>query len=300
MILFLTPIGHPDTSKNYSKVMELLQLTTNSISNQSDRDFKFVIVCNEVPNIKHDDPNVIYHIVDFEPPKFDRNMPITQANKDYRVFMRDKGTRLLSGLLHSLQYEPDYVFLLDCDDWININVTQFLNSQNEFPVWFVDKGYVLNYKTKKYKRKSGMIRYCGSTLAYKTDFLMKLADLKLKVDGSTDQATLLESTSSMFIEDILGNHARGYYYFRDMGIEPTPLPFRAVTWVVESGENVSRSTGGEHGITIKEDYCKEFGNPLFLNKQKPSSLTAIVREFVGNLKSRLSWYKSTKSDHFFY
>ncbi len=68
MIVFLTTVRHPVNSNNFEKVELLLNLTARSVLNQTDPDFRFVIVCNEIPDISVEDPRIVYHVVDSPPP----------------------------------------------------------------------------------------------------------------------------------------------------------------------------------------------------------------------------------------
>jgi hypothetical protein len=301
MFVFITAVRHPATSKNYAKVQELPDLTTKSILAQTNQDFMLVVVCNEKPTISNYDTNKLhYHLVDFAPPVFDRKMNTDVKNKDYRIFMRDKDTRLTSGLLYTLKFEPDYVFLLDCDDWININLGQDLITSPPYPVWYVDHGHVVDYQTKEHKRKHGMVRYSGTAFAFQTEYLLKLANFQSELDESSSQQQLIEASSALFIEHIMGNHAIGYFHFSKLGSVPRPFPMHTICWVTDTGENVSRSTGGKFGKPNNKQFCRTFGlEDTFINPSK-QSIFAHIREKMGEIKSALSWRKSRANGRLYY
>ena len=68
MLVFITALGHPATSKNYAKVQELLDLTTKSILAQTNQDFMFVVMCIEKSTASNYDTNKVhYYLIDFAP-----------------------------------------------------------------------------------------------------------------------------------------------------------------------------------------------------------------------------------------
>jgi len=219
-------------------------------------------------------------------------MDIKVQDTNYKVFIHDKGTKLISGLLFSKKFNPDYIFLLDADDWVHKEVVEHLHSQPSYPVWYVDCGYLVNYKSKERKRKHGMVRYCGSTFAYQPSFLMKLGDMKFEINETTSQDQLLSSTSDRFIYDILGNHSIGYHLFPKMGFRPKPFPMRAITWVCETGQNVSRSSGGMNGLPIDRKYCDLFGIPETFISSNDADFIVKIREILGCIRSKITWTQS--------
>jgi len=279
MIIFLTSLGHPQCCKDYNKVTALLEITLRSVFSQTDPDFKFIVVCNQVPDVKFSDQRLIYHIVDFPP----------RDSTGLTAIFRDKGTKLTSGFLFSRQFSPDYIFIIDADDWVNVNVVNHLHRNPSYPVWHVDGGYFVNYRTKQIKRKYGMNRYCGSTFIYTPDFLMKVANIKSDIDSSAGQDQLISATSETFIYHIIGDHQINYRYFTRMGVQPKSIPLRALGYIIETGENVSGFIGGEQGLPIDKRFCDEFGiSESFISKKRASVIDR-VRESLGCFRSFIGW-----------
>lgn len=290
MVIFITSIRHPDTAVNLSKLEELHDIMLSSVCSQSDPDFKVIVVCNQIPKVKICDARIIFHLVDFAPPS-----PIEGTGKTVNMYFRDKGARLMCGLLLSRRFNPDYIFVIDCDDWFNSNIVKFLHSTPRYSVWYSDGGYFANFRSKTVKRKHGMIRYCGSTFAYEASFLMELAQLKAEVDENSSKDELLSASSELFIDEILGDHALGYMHFSSMGTPPQAFPFRTTSWVVGTGENLSQTDGGEFGVPIDRKYCCEFGLPLtFIPALKPS-MSTVIREWIGCIRSKIGWIITRRS-----
>ncbi|MBU3017173.1 hypothetical protein KO519_05605 [Paraglaciecola agarilytica] len=303
MVVFLTPLAHPNSVKNIRQIERLLDITCHSLLSQTDQDFRLVVICNEIPSINFtQNSKVIFHLVKFPPLKTDRLNKIQVNDPDYKLFMRDKGVRLLSGLLFSQQFNPDYIFPLDYDDWLNINIVDHLHRSTKSPVWYVEGGYTVNFKIKEYKRRHGMLRYCGSVFAFENNFLLELANINSKtlLDAYSTKEELISATSDQFVEDILGNHVFGYYHFSRLGLPPRPFPFRAMAWVTETGANVSKTPGGIDGIPINSNFCKLFGLPKPLINQTNVPIIPKIREAIACAISKISWLESRLKKRFIY
>jgi glycosyltransferase involved in cell wall biosynthesis len=291
MVIFITTLGHPQCYDNFKKVETLFEITLRSVFAQTDPRFKFVVVCNQIPDIKFNDPRLIYHVVDF-PPSSVGPTTIERYLSDEsrrRLFLRDKGTKKMSGFLFAQQFAPDYIFYIDADDWVNTKVVEYLHREPSYPVWHVDGGYFVNYRTRRIKRKYGMTRYCGGTFVYTPAFLMGVANIKCDVDSHTGQDRLVSATSERFIYDILGDHPINYRYFAEMGSYPKPIPIRAIAYVLGTGENVSGVPGGQYGLPMNKRFCSEFGLSESFNSDEKATLTLLVHEFLGCFRSRVGW-----------
>src|SRR5947209_1184565 len=117
MITFLTSIRHPLNSNHYADVENLFEFSLRSVCSQTDEDFNVVVVCNIEPRISFKDPRVIYHLVSFPPPS-----DLKQASTGMNVLCRDKGTKLMAGMLLARQFNPDYFFIFDADDLVSSRI----------------------------------------------------------------------------------------------------------------------------------------------------------------------------------
>lgn len=291
MVVFLTSIRHPFNSNNFERVEKLFEVTLHSVLSQTDRNFKFIIVCNTIPNVSLKDSRIIYHVVNFPAPSSEQKSTISPEACKY-----DKGTKLLSGILFSQKYNPDYIFIIDADDWISSRVVEYLHSKPIYPVWYVDSGYFAHFKTKKIKRKYGMTRYCGSTFVYRSDFLMKLANFKLNINELTAQKELIDATSDIFIREILGDHSINYRYFSEMGVLPKRITIPAISWVIDTGENLTGTSGDQYGIPIDQKFCNRFGLPETFVSDEKISFPLRIRETLGCVRSRIGWIRSIISN----
>jgi hypothetical protein len=91
-----------------------------------------VVVCNVRPRIAYDDPRVVYHVVDFPPPSADR-----KAEIGIEAFLRDKGTKLLAGMLRAKSLASSYFMIFDADDLVSQRLAGFVNARPGTPGWYI-------------------------------------------------------------------------------------------------------------------------------------------------------------------
>lgn len=68
MLTFVIPVKSERVSSNWSKFCRLFERTLISVCNQTDTNFKVIVVCHEIPQIEFKHNNVCYLHADFEPP----------------------------------------------------------------------------------------------------------------------------------------------------------------------------------------------------------------------------------------
>jgi hypothetical protein len=288
MFIFLTAIKHPKTANSYATVEKLLDNTLHSIVGQTEQEFRVVVVCNQLPEVTVKDSRIHFHVVDFP--------PVSKENGKLNVEQKftDKGSKYFSGLLYAKQFSPTYVYILDSDDWVNHKLIETVTHQPKYPVWYVNKGYIVNMENKEFKTRSGLVRYCGSTFVYDYDFLLEEANITADIDENSTQQQLIAGTSHFFVVELLSNHVINFNYFRDKGFKPKPIPLHSACWVQGTGENISNTKGGDAGLPIDVGFAKTFHLPSeFLNANK-STIPLRIRDFLSSLKSMYTWKKSQK------
>lgn len=294
MVVFITTVRHPENAKNFSQIEKLLSLTARSICAQTNQNFKFVIVCNEKPKLDIEHPNIVFHTVDFDPPGKGKASELKMKD-----FSKDKGSKLLSGILFSHQFNPEYIYVTDADDWLNINIVDCIAKGTGQDVWYSNKGCFVNYGAKSFKTKYGLIRYCGSGFAYKYSFLLELLQIAEGVNEYSSQEQLVNAISEEVLYDILGDHAVQYRMFQDMDKKVAAFPFRSICWVGGTGENHSGSSGGQGGTPFDAKFCSEFGLPDHFVMPKGTKIQ-YIKDFLTAQKSLHTWNKSIRSDRNYY
>ena len=107
MLVFVTPLKSAGSSHSWERVARLVGRTVRSACAQACPDFRVIVACHEVPEIRFEDKRLEFLQVGFEPPGFD---PLKRK--------RDKERKLLAGLRRSLAFRPSHVMPLDADDCI--------------------------------------------------------------------------------------------------------------------------------------------------------------------------------------
>lgn len=276
MVIFLTSIRHPHDSNNYSKVESLFEMSLRSVCSQTDPNFGVVVVANDIPRINFKDPRVTYHIVDFPCPDLQANSPAS-----IRTLVRDKGTKLIAGMLAARRFKPTYFAIFDADDLVSRRIAQFVNTHSNEAGWYVNSGYVVNSKMWTTQRKSGLYRYCGSTLVPNASQLLRLGRIDESVSTDISQDQILSLSSPQFVDHVIGNHPYTIGYFASHGLRMRPLPFRAACWMLETGENSMSRFRVEYGLPISEEICREFGISDAPSNSRPASIADRVRENIG-------------------
>lgn len=299
MLAFITSIRHPHNTNSYKKAVALFEITARSICSQSNTNFILVVVCNEIPVIEFSDEHIHYHVVNFPvPPALDEylqtfsisNEDISCHPKKYFPNRGDKGTKILSGLLYAKQFKPNYVYIVDADDWINTNITEYLERQNNYPIWHVNKAYIVNFKQKKFMTRYGISRHCGSTFIYQTDFLLSFTNFTDQINETSSQQDLIQATSISFVHDICGNHTVQYALAVKRGEPPKPIPFPAICYVLETDENEVQHVDVSDGFPMNKNIIDSFGlDEGYLSSLKTSFKTCCKQWLAAN-KSRLGWH----------
>ncbi|PKG98815.1 hypothetical protein [Paraglaciecola sp. MB-3u-78] len=299
MLAFITSIRHPHNTNSYKKAVALYEIAARSICSQSNANFILVVVCNEKPVIEFHDERIHYHIVDFPvPPSLDEylktfsisDQDVSCHPKKYFPNRGDKGTKILSGLLYAKQFNPKYVYIVDADDWVNINIVQYLEEQADYPIWHVNEAYIVNFKQKTFMTRYGISRHCGSTFIYQTDFLLSLGNYNQAVDSSSSQQELMEATSVSYVHEICGNHTKQFALSIKKGTPAKPIPFPAICYVLETSENEVQHVDVNDGYPITRAVIDDFGlNESYLSMKK-LSIKAYYKQGLAAYRSKMGWH----------
>jgi hypothetical protein len=271
MFVFLTCIRHPDSATNYALIEHMFELCARSVCNQSDPNFHFVVTCNKKPPLSFDDERITYLELDYPLPA------------DRRGVLLDKGCKRLAGLyLAQSRFDVSYYMMLDADDWVSRDIVSQTNEfQGQTPGWWVECGYLVDYAARTTQRKAGLNDFCGSTLILRADILHELAGLKPNQLSHESTFSELESSADEhFLTEVLGNHrdVKAVFAQRDQALEK--FPGFPVAWVINSGENESRTAGKNSGLNYTQGFCDKFGltdTPIETNQL---SFVAAAREQI--------------------
>jgi hypothetical protein len=240
---------HKDTANDFSIVKSNFELTARSVCAQTDQSFLFVVVCCSVPEINYQHKNIIYHVVDFPPAEKTGNLTSKRL---------DKATKLISGLHFIKSYKPHYVFILDADDWLSNTLNAYLHSQADRTGWYISAGFIIDLKSNKSLLKQGLQRFSGSTFA--TDYLtlMRHIDLNPSLNEHSTKELIIELVSNKILFNLINSH--GYIkFFEQFGLHYKRIPFAALAWVRNTGDNNLSDGAISHGLSLNKKLLTNFG-----------------------------------------
>lgn len=271
MIIFLTTVRNPQNSVDYQRVEDLLARTIRSVCNQTNRDFRFIVVCNQVPQFSVP-VEVDFVKVDFPPPSGSKGSEMNISDS-----RRDKGTKAFIGLLHARQYKPSHVMFIDADDLISNRIAEYVNIHPQGNGWYLQEGYlygdggILIRKTNQFHMK------CGSAHIIKWDLLNVPADASLQMS----QAEVLDQVDKVFLKKVLSTHRETVNYFGELGLPTKPLPFPGAIWILDTGENRSGKSLMSIGYPASKHVQHEF------NLEIPAVTLRLFVEYVTGLPTVL-------------
>ena len=148
MLGFIVPIKPKQHSRNWQLDNLLLERTVKSIFNQKNKNFKVVIVYNDLPEIKFTAPNLYfqqYHYGDFSIGQIedweDRKKWYAPA---YAERMMDKGRKILLGCKLAKELGCTYLMSVDSDDLVSNRLAGFVfdNHFKKSAGWRFVNGYM--------------------------------------------------------------------------------------------------------------------------------------------------------------
>jgi len=224
LLTFIIPIRHPENSKNWQLAMNNLQETVASIANQSNPDWRAIIVANTVAKIPAFSRQIEVERVDFPP-----NAHHDQTGLDVESFRDavrlDKGRRVLAGLLKAKQSK--FIMLVDDDDFVSSQLAAFVATRQSANGWSLGQGFVWDDGGHIVYRHTDFSALCGTSHIVRTD-LYKIPDR-------------FEDATENYIKRMLGSHR---FIASDLASAGTPLdqlPFPGAMYRVGHAGSHSRS-----------------------------------------------------------
>ncbi|MGD1905416.1 MAG: hypothetical protein ACFB0C_05400 [Leptolyngbyaceae cyanobacterium] len=185
-----------------------------------------LVVCNEIPDVKFNHPQVKYIQVDFIPPEKVAD-PVVRG-------LTDKGRKLLKGIDFSKQFNPSHVMFVDADDCVSSHIAEYVHNRQNENGWYLKSGF-------KYREGENCV-YLKSRNFYRmsgTANILRFDHLRL-----TDHPEY--------------NRGYGYYKFyidhqkvkrvmHERGSPLQPLPFSGAVYMLATGDNMS---GNENNLAF--------------------------------------------------
>ncbi|PKQ46787.1 glycosyltransferase family 2 protein [Confluentibacter flavum] len=170
MLTFVIPVKSEKVSSDWSQFCRLFERTLMSVCNQTDANFKVVVVCHELPPVGFKHNNIYYIHADFEPP-----VPRPSETKESITKRReiDKGEKIKLGVAYAKEnFNTDYIMTVDSDDFISNRLAAYVNtSGNDVNGWHIKRGYIyLEGKNHLFLTRK-FSDLCGSSIIVKPDLI---------------------------------------------------------------------------------------------------------------------------------
>ena len=150
----------------------------------------------------------------------------------------------------------------------------------------------MNFRRLEYKRRRGLVNFCGSTYCPTLEDLFQLLPPLAQTRSLPGREALLEALPVDFFEEGFGAH-KIPRYLASQGKHMSRFPFFAAAWVMNNGENIYGSADGEHGRPIDESFCRNYGLPVSLAEPpRRSSLIASLGESVSYGHACLDYWRT--------
>lgn len=257
MLIFVIPLKSKKVAKSWENTCQLLERCLRSICNQTDPNFKAIVVCHETPSLEFNHPNIHFLEVNFETPD-PTSEDLLEAGR------RDKSKKIIAGLLYAQQFSPTHIMTADADDCVNCHLAEYTNQHSQANGWVISKGYVYQENSPFiYYRKSHFYRWCGTCNIVRFDLC------PLPSEAETYPEELIQYYSGH-------NHGNIKTLLEEKGFPLDELPFVGGVYIIGTGENIYQK-----GFSTIHNANR--GKTVFLMKEllKFRLLTPSLREEFG-------------------
>lgn len=214
MLTFVIPLKCKQIAKSWPKTCKLLERTLKSICQQTDADFKAVVVCQKGDDFEFSDPRIFLISVDFK-------VPSSHEEKE-----QDKGKKIIAGLEFLKQFNPSHAMVVDADDCLDFRLVEFVNKHPDCNGWVISQGYVYQENSPFiYYRKSHFYTWCGTCNIVRFDLC------PLPEEEGTYPDDLVDYYSGR-------NHEKMATMLKERGFPLEALPFIGAVYIIGNSENI--------------------------------------------------------------
>ena len=274
MLAFITSVRHPRNSGDYARVEALLAETLRSVFRQT-APYSVWVVGNRRPDGLPRDVHWVQ--VDFDAPS-----ALDGPRTGVAAVLRDKGSKLATGLLAARESSPDHVMFLDADDLVSRHLAALSHGNPDAPGWRIEHGYRWAADRGAIRRQAEFHRHCGSGCVVRPD----LYDLPPDLRAGASQAELMARLGDR-LERWFGSHL---YLTDDLEAAGHPLaaaPFPGALYRVSTGENHSGISLGGLGRPVSRGLAEEFGIPA--TPLRPGTVARAMLPSRRGFVERLPW-----------
>jgi hypothetical protein len=224
LVTFIIPVRHQDNARDWSLLKANLAQTVASISNQTNGDWRGIIVANEGADLPDLPERFGVERVTFPPN--DMHELGKASIEDFRdAFRADKGRRVLMGMLRAR--DSRFFMIVDDDDFVSARIVQYVSENPDANGWMIDRGYIWDHGGKLLLGHDDFNHLCGTSLIIRSDLY-----------GLPER---FEHASLDWIKLMLGSHHRITDVLAEHGTPLAALPFRGAVYRVAHGGSHSKT-----------------------------------------------------------
>lgn len=215
LVTFIIPVRHQDNARDWGLLKANLVQTIASISNQTNGDWRGIIVANEGADLP-DLPERFGVVRVAFPPNGMHELGTASLDEIYDAFRADKGRRVLMGMLSAR--DSRFFMIVDDDDFVSARIVQHVAENTDANGWTIDRGYIWDDGGRLLLGYDEFNHLCGTSLIVRSDLY-----------GMPEQ---FEDASLDWIKSMLGSHVRIADILARRGTPLAPLPFRGAVYRV--------------------------------------------------------------------
>jgi hypothetical protein len=180
MMTFVVPFRSKASSNNWNYHSALLYRTIVSLLNQTDRNFKVIVVYTDYPERVIESENLIWLHFPFpfltvrDITDYETYAKAYFSKEKFAEYAMDQARKSIYGSQLAKELGSKYIMSVDADDLVSNKIAKFVNTYGDIenPGWFVNKGYVhLDGKNYVYRYPKNLNQFCGSTYIDRTDLV---------------------------------------------------------------------------------------------------------------------------------
>lgn len=227
MFVFIIPFRSRQTTDRWVYACTLLQRTLKSVCNQTDDDFRVLVVCHELPEDIAPHPQVQFISV---------NLPIPtnhgEGVRDFRIKVR-------IGCFYAQQYNPDFMMSVDADDLVSNRLVAYTKKHLEHHGLYFDKGYIyVEGENKLLLKRKNFYQWCGTCNIFRADIF----EIPESIEFEYFSEAIMAKTYCLY-------HHTASEVMQERGLTMEPLTFPGAIYSI--GNSINMSAVGKHKLQGK-------------------------------------------------
>lgn len=245
MFVFTMILASPEWKRDsWSRVSEICNNSIRSVLNQTSKNFRLVLVCNEPPQDMVEDEKIILQRTDLPCPT------------DYKGVLRDINLKIKLAMSVARQFAPAYIMRIDADDFVSNRVVAYTEQHPNENGWYFKWGYCYDYWTQDFCLQPNFHLMCG------TAHIINCTEKDFPDSLSTADEEWL---------NFIWEHQGINELLEPMGRKLKPFPFLAVVRSVNTGVNSeAQPPGYTHALKrfIRKNLLRRKINEKIINEFK--------------------------------